>query len=94
MPEDLETRIARAWRDIYNTPSGREAIAGLLMDLNLYSEVAPNSVFEAGVLCGERNVAARIARYIGRAPADYVADATDDADVIDRILSSRTGDII
>ena len=70
--EDLEARIARAWRDIYNTPSGREAISGLLMELNLYSETQPSDVFTAGVLVGERNVAARIARYIGRAPADYV----------------------
>ena len=91
---EIDDKLARLWRGLYNTPHGREAISGLLMDLNLYSEMAPANELQAGILIGERNVAARIARMIGRAPDAFVEDAIEDADLLDRMMQTRTGDII
>jgi hypothetical protein len=91
---EIDDKLARLWRDLYQTPLGRQAISGLMMDLNLYSEVIPQNELQAGIALGERNVAARIARMIGRAPDAFVEDAVEDADILDRMITTRTGDVI
>ena len=88
----MDDKISRAWRDVYNTPQGKTAISALLMDMNLYSEIVPASEMQAGILIGERNIAARIARLVGRAPEDFVQDAIEDADLMERMLKTKSGD--
>jgi hypothetical protein len=81
-----EARIAAAWRAVYDTPDGRQAIGHLLVELNLYSEIIPQTELQAGILLGQRNVACRIAKWIGRKPERAISDVREDVDIIDRML--------
>lgn len=78
--------ITKAWRAVYESPEGQKAIAFLLRDLGLYDELAPGNSFHAGIMMGQRNVAARIARLVGRKPEDFVKDAHKDSDLVSNML--------
>jgi predicted component of type VI protein secretion system len=89
MTRSANEKVANAWRQVWESPEGRLALGELFLSLNLYSEAIPTDPIQAGIVIGERNVAARIARWVGRNPQDFVADAKDDVDLIDRINEER-----
>lgn len=79
-------KVARAWRDVWASPQGRVAIAELMVALNTYSEINPTDPMQAGIAIGERNVACRIARWIGRKPEDFVGDALVDVTEVEQLM--------
>lgn len=87
-----DKEISDAWRTVAGTPAGRLAIAELMMSLNLFSEITPVNEMQAGVAIGERNVAARIARWIGRKESEFVQDAVEDVELLERMMRTRSGD--
>jgi len=82
-----EAKVAQAWREIAMTPQGKVALAELFASLNVYSEVHASDPITAGIAIGERNVAARIARWIGRKPGEYVETAREDMTVLEHLMN-------
>jgi hypothetical protein len=87
-----DKEISDAWRTVAGTPAGRLAIAELMMSLNLYSEINATNEMQAGIAIGERNIAARIARWIGRKESEFVQEAVEDVDLLERMMKTRSGD--
>ncbi len=90
---EIDDKISQAWRNIYNTPDGQVAIGHLLADLGLYEEIqATGDAMSIGIAVGERNIAARIARHLGRTPQRYVEDTVEDINAVDAFLTAAQGD--
>ena len=87
-----DKEISDAWRTVAGTPAGRLAIAELMMSLNLYSEINATTEMQAGIAIGERNIAARIARWIGRKESEFVSEAIEDVDLLEKMMKTRSGD--
>lgn len=90
-----QKQIAQAWRDVWGSPQGRLAVSELLLSLNVYSPIDTDNVLHAGMAIGERNVAARIAKWLDLKPSDYVEHAQDsvaELDELDKILRMKLGD--
>ena len=85
-------KISANWRHISETPQGRAALAELFLSLNLYSEIQAGDPMQLGIAIGERNIAARLARWIGRKPEEFVRDAIDDVDLLEKMMTTRIGD--
>lgn len=79
-------KVAQAWRDVWESPQGRVAISELMVALNTYSEINPTDPMQAGIAIGERNVACRIARWIGRKPEEFVGDALGDVKEVEQLM--------
>jgi hypothetical protein len=81
-------QIAADWKAIYSTPEGRRALAQLFKSIGVYDEFpgADGDAFRAGIIVGERNVAARIAKWIGMSAETYVEDEGDQTHIVDRII--------
>lgn len=88
--ETEEQKVARAWRDVWDSPSGRLALSHLLLDLNLFTPVVANDPIAMAVAQGERNVACRIARMINLRPERLPDEARDAVQTVDAYLNQQT----
>ena len=93
MATTAQDEVSAAWRHISQTPEGRLAMAELFMSLNLYSEIQATDVMQAGIAIGERNIAARLARWCGRKEEEFVQDVGEDVELLERMMSTRSGDM-
>jgi len=84
-----QDRLAANWKTVWHTPAGRLAISELLIATNVYSEIQTTDPLQMAMAIGERNVAARIARYLGLKAEDYVQDATDAVDLVSKFMESH-----
>ena len=82
-------RVAQAWKDVYATPSGKIAVDYLMSSCGAFSEAYPQDPVSAGIAIGERNVAAKVARFLSRKPEDFVPTAIETVDFMDRILERQ-----
>ena len=90
---DVDDKVSQAWRNIYNTPDGQLAIGHLLAGMGIYEEIqATGDAMSIGIAVGERNIAARIARHLGRTPEKYVDDTVEDINAVDAFLTAAQGD--
>lgn len=90
-----QQKIAKAWQDFYATNEGALAVGELMMALGVYSEINAENSFQAGVAIGQRNVAARIAKYLEMKPQTYVSDVKTslrELDALDELLQTKRGD--
>lgn len=62
------------------------ALADLMVWCNVYSPIETNDPIELARLNGERNVVMRIAQLMGTKPGDFLANAQDDTDILDRMM--------
>lgn len=81
-----EIALASHWQAVWQTTSGRLAIAELLVATNVYSEIQATDPVQLALAVGERNVGARIARLIGLKPESYVQDAHEAVDLLDKFM--------
>jgi hypothetical protein len=84
----LDIRLGETWRNFAATSEGKAALADLMVWCNAYTPIETNDPIEMARLTGERNVVMRIATLMGRKPGDYLADAQDDTDYLDKIMRS------
>jgi hypothetical protein len=87
--ENPEDKIARAWRDVWESPQGRVAISALLLDLNLFSPIEATDPVSVGIAVGQRNVAAKIARLIKMKPEQFPDEAGDAVQVVERFIDQQ-----
>jgi len=83
-----EDQLADAWRAIWQTPHGKLVISELMVSSNVYSEIQTNDPVQLALAVGERNVGARVARWIGLKPENYAEDAREAVDTVGRFISS------
>ena len=81
------------WKDVYSTPAGREALGLLFAELDVYSEIKGGDPISIGIGLGQRNVAVRLARAIGRVPEEVVKDSVEDLNYMEQMLKTKQGDI-
>ena len=87
-----EEKIKSAWRTIYDTPHGREAIAWLMAEAGVYDVQAPSNEMHAGIMIGERNIAVKVAAMCGRAPEVVVEETREDTDLLKSMANMKHGD--
>jgi hypothetical protein len=80
--------VGQAWRDFHATAEGRAALADLMVWCNAYSPIETNDPIEMARLTGERNVVMRIAALMGTKPSEFLQQAQDDTDILDRMMRS------
>lgn len=78
---------ADAWRNFDQTPDGRVALADFFTWCNMYSPIESDDPVELARLVGERNAALRIVQLMGLKPQDFVRRATEDTDILNRIIT-------
>jgi hypothetical protein len=81
--------VSDAWKQFYQTPDGRIAIAQLLLASGVYVPIETSDPLEMARLNGERNVALRIVQMIGLKPEEFPTQAVEDEDIIARLYNPR-----
>ena len=81
-----EAALSAAWQSVWQTPEGRLAISELLVATNVYSEINATDPVQLAIAVGERNMGARVARFIGLKPESYVEDAREVTDTVGRFI--------
>lgn len=79
-------QIADDWRSIYQTDEGRRAIAELFKAAGVYDQINPSDPIAAGIAIGQRNVAVRIALWIGLKPEEFADVVEEDVNLVDKII--------
>jgi hypothetical protein len=81
-----EGALSEAWKAFYATPEGRMAIANLFAEFHIYSPIVARDAIEIATANGERNVALRIAQLLALKPQRFAETATEDIDLVDRLI--------
>jgi hypothetical protein len=81
-----EGALSAAWKSFYGTPEGRTAIAHLFSEFHVYSPIQGRDPIEIATANGERNVALRIAQLLALKPERFAETATEDIDLVDRLI--------
>lgn len=81
-----EGALSAAWKSFYATPEGRMALAHLFAEFHIYSPIVGRDAVEIATANGERNVALRIAQLLALKPERFAETATEDIDLVDRLI--------
>lgn len=80
-----DIKCAEAWR-MFNQGSGREAIAALFTEFNMYHREQTNDPYAILRAAGQRDVLLRIVQLIGLRPEHFVEQAWKDTDAVDYLM--------
>jgi hypothetical protein len=75
--------LARHWRDWHSTPHGRDAIAALMIEFNIYTQSPGSDPHVALREKGQRDVLLRIVQLVGLRPEHFVDTAWEDTDSVE-----------
>lgn len=88
-PRKTDLAAGQAWKAFSQTEGGKAAIADLMVWCNVYSPIEATDPIQLAMMTGERNVAMRIVYLMGLRPDEFITQANDDTDFLDRMIQSR-----